>query len=100
MQEGHPTAVGSDSGLSINESHPSRLQVRQQRLEMLDVQRDVVQPGTTSRQKPSDRGIWRQGLEEFEPCTTDGQEVRTGLLGNHILGRDNLQAEDIVKEGQ
>ena len=77
MNERDQRAFGARPRLLIDQPHAARLQLRQRRGDVVDPQRDVVQPGPALLDVFRDRRIRRGGLEQFELTDSpDRHEMR------------------------
>src|SRR5262249_49916410 len=78
------------TGVLTDQTGAPRLQMRERRPDVVDVERDVVQPGTAFFKKPRDRRVSRRRLQQLELRFANRNERRAHPLRGHLLGRLDL----------
>ena len=91
-----PSAPGR--GCSSISRDAARLQLRERGADVVDAQRDVVQPGAALLDVLRDRRLRRGRLEQLEARLADRDEVRAHALRRDLLGRLDLEAERVAIE--
>ena len=100
MDERDERAVRAGTRLGVDETHAARGQVRQRRAQVLDAQRDVVEPGSARLDERRNRRVGRGGLEQLERGRAGVEHVRADPLRGHVLGRFDLEPERVAIERQ
>ena len=72
--------------------------MRERRANVVDAQRDVMQPRPALGEIPRDRRIGRRRLEQLEARLADRHEMRAHALRRHLFGRLDLEAERVAIE--
>ncbi len=100
VNERHLRALGARTRLLVHEAHAARLQVRQDRADVLHAQRDVMDARPALLDELRDRGIGRGRFEQFERGRPDRDEMGPDTLRLHLLRRFDLEAERVAIEGE
>ena len=66
MDERDERAVRAGPRLLVDQPHAARLQLRERRVDVVDAQRDVMEPGPALLDELRDRRVGRGRLEQFE----------------------------------
>ena len=91
-----PSAPGR--GCSSISRTPRALSCASAARDVVDAQRDVVQPGPALLDVLRDRRIGRRRLEQLERRLADRDEMRAHALRRDLLGRLDLEAERVAIE--
>jgi len=84
--------------LLVDQLRAARFQLRERRVDVLDTQRDVVQPGAALLDVLRDRRFGSGRLEQFEAGLADRHEMRAHVLRRDVLGRLDLEPERVAVE--
>ena len=100
VDERDQRAFGAGPRLLVDEPRAARLQLRERGMDVVDAQRDVMEPGAALADVLRDRRVGRRRLEQLELRFPDGHEVRADALRRHFFRRLDLEAERVAIERQ
>jgi len=98
VDEGDERVFGAWAGPFVDQFRAACLELRERGVNVVDSQRNVVQPGTALLRVLRDRRIGRGGFEQFELGLANRQKMRADALRRHIFGRLDLEAQRIAIE--
>src|SRR2546427_639388 len=100
MNECDQRSFGAGARRLVDEPYAARLQARERLRDVVDAQRDVVQPRPTLHDVLRDGGIRRRPFEQLQLRAADRDEVGAHALRRDLLGRFDLQPECVAIEGE
>ena len=93
-----PSAPGR--GSRIDQLHAARRELRERGADVVDAERDVVQPGAAPGEEFRDRRIGRGRLQQLETGRTHRDKVRPHPLARHLFRGLHLEPERVAIEAQ
>src|SRR5437588_1088221 len=100
MNECDQRSFGAGARLLVYEPYAARLQSRERLRDVVDAQRDVVQPRPALLDVLRDGRIRRRPFEQLQLRAADRDEVGAHALRRDLLGRFDLQPERVAIEGE
>ncbi len=101
MHERDQRPFGAGTRRLVDQPDAGRLQLGQRRVDVIDRERHVMQPGAALLEELRDRRLGRGGLEQFEQAFTGRQEVRAHLLaGDELVVRRPAARAVAVERGR
>ena len=98
MHERDQRPFRSAARLLVDQARAAGLELRHRRLNVVDPQRDVMQPRAALVHVARDRLVGRGRFEQLELRLADRDKMRADLLRGHLLRGFDLEAERVAVE--
>ena len=96
VNERHQRAFGAGPRLLVDQPHAARFELREDRADVLDPQRDVMQAGAALLEIPGNRRVRRGRFEELELGLANRYEMRADVLRHDLFRRLDLEAKRVA----
>ena len=95
MNKSDQTALGTDPRRFVDQPHSLCLEFRERSLDIIDLDRDVMNAAAAFLEKLADRRIVARRFEQFDPAFADRQHRDPNLLIFDDFGVNILKPESV-----